>query len=127
MLFLKYYSWHKAVWDELLSRNQGWPNALLIKGRKGIGKLAFAQALSQYLLCEARERLAACGKCQSCLWFAGAYHPDFRLLEPAAYGAAAGEEEAEEKKSEKAANQISVEQIRALDDFVNLTSHRNGC
>lgn len=126
MLFLSQYIWHKPVWDALLSRNQGWPNAVLIKGRKGIGKLAFAQALSQYLLCEAREPLAACGKCQSCLWFAGANHPDFRLLEPAAYSAAAGEEEAEEKKSEKAANQISVEQIRALDDFVNLTSHRNG-
>ena len=126
MLYIKYFIWHKTIWNGLLSHDRGWPNAFLITGRKGIGKLAFAQALSRYLLCEARESLAACGKCQSCLWFAGANHPDFRVLEPAAYNATADEEQAEGKKPEKASNQIAIEQIRALDDFVNLTSHRNG-
>ena len=76
------YPWQENIWRQLVSQLRGWPNAFLLKGRSGIGKLVFARAMSQYLLCEARRlpSLAACGKCQGCLWFANGNHPDFRLL-----------------------------------------------
>ncbi len=122
------YDWQEQFWMGLTTQQRGWPNALLIKGRKGIGKLAFGQALSQYLLCENPIPTAkACVQCQSCLWYASGNHPDFRSLEPAALSETDTGEEIEEKKKEKGAGyQISVEQVRALDDFVNLTSHHNG-
>ena len=129
-MFINVYPWQVNTWEQLVSQRGGWPNALLLKGRSGIGKLAFARAFAQCLLCEDRlPRLAACGKCQGCLWFVKGNHPDFRLLEPAAYSEQAEETGTDEKTrntEKKAGNQISIEQIRELDDFINLTSHRNG-
>lgn len=124
------YPWQENIWRQLVSQLRSWPNAFLLKGRSGIGKLDFARAMLQYLLCEARlPSLAACGKCQGCLWFANGNHPDFRLLEPAAYSEHDEETATDEKTrntEKKTGNQISIEQIRELDDFINLTSHRNG-
>ncbi|HMK15245.1 MAG TPA: DNA polymerase III subunit delta' [Burkholderiales bacterium] len=123
------YPWQENIWKQLVSQPGRLPNALLLKGRSGIGKLNFARALSQYLLCEERLPSAPCGKCQGCLWFANDNHPDFRLLEPAAFSEQGHETDVDDKArpaEKKAGNQISVEQIRSLDDFTNLTSHRNG-
>ena len=124
------YHWQDNIWRQLVSQLRSWPNAFLLKGRSGIGKRDFALAMSHYLLCEARlPSLAACGKCQGCLWFAKGVHPDFRLLEPAAYSEQAEGADPDEKTrntEKKTGNQISIEQIRELDDFINLTSHRNG-
>ncbi|MGH8751950.1 MAG: DNA polymerase III subunit delta' [Burkholderiales bacterium] len=118
------YPWHEAFWLDLLKQQRDWPNALLLKGRKGIGKQVFGLALAQYLLCETPAG-QACGKCPGCLWFMSGNHPDFRLIEPAVLSEA--DAEIEEKKKEKAqSHQISIEQVRELDDFINLTSHRNG-
>ena len=124
------YQWQKETWKELVSSGRGQPNALLLKGRRGIGKLDFARTLSQYLLCEDRVASGApCGKCQGCLWFAKGNHPDFRLVQPAAYGEGTETREFEERpknEEKKEGNQIEIEQIRGLDDFINLSSHRNG-
>ncbi len=124
------YPWQETIWKQLVSLPKGQPNALLLKGRSGIGKFDFARVISQYLLCEDRlPSLAACGKCQGCLWFANGSHPDFRLLEPAVYSEHAEETDDDEKTRDtekKSGNQISIEQIRELYHFVNLTSHRHG-
>jgi DNA polymerase-3 subunit delta' len=97
------------------------PHALLLQGRRGIGKLAFARALAQALLCERPAADGdACEQCQACGWFANAQHPDYRQVEPASV--AAPESDDAEKKS----NIISVQQIRAFADFVNMSSHRSG-
>jgi DNA polymerase III subunit delta' len=124
------YPWQETIWKQLVSHPKSQPNALLLKGRSGIGKLDFARALSQYLLCEDRlPSLAACGKCQGCIWFANGNHPDFRLLEPAVFSEHANETDDGDKTrstEKKPGNQISIEQIRELDHFVNLTSHRHG-
>lgn len=123
------YPWQENIWMQLVLQPRGQPNAWLLKGRSGIGKLDFARAVSQYLLCEDRLPSAPCGKCQGCLWFANGNHPDFRLLEPTAYSEQDQETDSGEKTrttEKKTGNQISVEQIRDLDDFTNLTSYRNG-
>lgn len=118
--------WGRPVWDSLLGRGlERLPHALLLCGPEGIGKVAFAEALAALLLCENKGgKLAACGACQSCRWLLGANHPDYRRV------AAEGDDEDEgsEKKADKkkASVVIKIDQIRALEDFVFVGSHRHG-
>lgn len=59
------------------------PQALLIKGATGIGKLHFAQQLAAALLCEQRTAQGfACGECHSCTLFQADTHPDFISIQP---------------------------------------------
>lgn len=106
------------------------PHALLFHGRPGIGKLHLAQVLAQSLLCENRlTKGLACGACPACTWFASGNHPDFRLVQPEALAPTQDEADTGENVEEtrkKASKQIKIEQIRALSDFLNVGSHRNG-
>jgi DNA polymerase-3 subunit delta' len=52
-------------------------------------------------------------------------HPDFRRLEPESLAEAKGDQPGGEKK-EKVSAQIPVEQVRAIADFINISSHRGG-
>ncbi|HUX25456.1 MAG TPA: DNA polymerase III subunit delta', partial [Burkholderiales bacterium] len=106
------------------------PHALLFHGRAGIGKLHLAQVLAQSLLCENRSDIGlACGTCPACAWFTSGNHPDFRLVQPEVLAPAQEDGEAGEGGEEgkkKPSKQIKIEQIRALSDFLNVGSHRNG-
>ena len=68
--------------------------------------------------------MGACGDCPSCRWLAGNNHPDFRHIRPEAEIEADGEGSATEKR--KASRQIRIDQIRELEDFVFIGSHRGG-
>lgn len=99
------------------------PHALLLQGAPGIGKLDFALALAQSLLCSTPDSAgAACGRCEACNWFAQGNHPDFRLLEPALVDQ--GGEEGTQPGGRK--SQIAVDQVRDTGDFITLSSHRAG-
>lgn len=114
--------WHKSLFERLSATKSGLPHALLLSGPRGIGKLAFARALSQAFLCEAPAADGrACDACAACNWFASGAHPDCRQIEPVGTSVANESEEGEKK-----ASTISVDQIRALPDFINLSSHRGG-
>jgi DNA polymerase-3 subunit delta' len=116
--------WHKALLDRLLKDRGRLAHAFLIHGPEGVGKVAFAEAAAQALLCERPGAAgAACGACPGCTWFAQGSHPDFRRLEPAQ---ADESDEAGEGREKKASVQIDVAQVRALADFINLSSHRGG-
>jgi len=127
---LKYFPWQEDVWNRLAASGKRLPHALLLHGRPGIGKLHLAQVLAQSLLCENRSKEGlACGTCPACVWFAAGNHPDYRLIQPAALAPAEDDPEAEEPSEEgkkKPSKQIKIEQIRALSDFLNVGSHRNG-
>jgi DNA polymerase-3 subunit delta' len=118
------YPWHEAQWQEILQRRAALPHALLFRGREGIGKLDFVRKLAQSLACASPVANAACGECQSCRWFASGAHPDYREIVPEALqpaddeGTAAGER--------KPSQQIPVEEVRNLHDFINLTAHQTG-
>jgi DNA polymerase-3 subunit delta' len=116
---MKPLEWHSGEFERLLSMKTALPHALLFGGPRGIGKLELARALAQALLCETpAQNGAACGTCTACLWIEGGTHPDFRLVEPLAADA---QTEDEEKKTT-----IGVNQIRALSEFINVSSHRGG-
>lgn len=107
------YPWHKSLMEKLLERKNALPHALLLKGRSGTGKLDFAMHFSRSLLCESPlESGQACGACAACVWFSNALHPDFRKIEP--------------EGESGSANRITIDQIRALSDFMGKTTHRNG-
>lgn len=126
------YPWQSSIWQRLMSAKAQFPNALLLQGRGGIGKLHLGTVLAQALLCDAPLPSGEpCEQCVSCGWFKTGGHPDFRLIEPEAQGSAsadaAGEAGEQPKSTDKKASQfITVAQIRELADFVNLTTHRNG-
>ncbi len=121
------YSWHVELWDRLLENIGRLPHALLLSGQPGGGKRDFAQALARRLLCEATTGKAeACGKCPSCNWFSSGNHPDFRLIEPGGDEPEDSETESESAVQKKKSEQIRIKQIRALDGFLGIGTHRQG-
>lgn len=118
------FPWHQNNWTELMQRRERLPHALLLQGPEGIGKLAFAEALAQALLCETPSATgASCGRCPSCGWMERGSHPDYRRLEPESL---AGDNDSEEGSDRKASVWIPVEAVRGLADFIHISSHRGG-
>ncbi|MBT9612505.1 MAG: DNA polymerase III subunit delta' [Burkholderiales bacterium] len=118
------HPWLVPLWQGLSAQPERLPHALLLEGPRGIGKRDFALAFAQALLCETPSSDGhACGQCVACHWLAQDSHPDFRLLEPLT-----GEEEgaAEDGPPTRKRREINIAQVRALADFVNLSSHRAG-
>lgn len=117
--------WHKAEFERALAGRAGLPHAILLHGRQGIGKAAFARTLAQALLCENPAPSAtACGQCVACHWLEAGTHPDFRLIEPGSLAEVNAEEQGSDKK--KPSQQIVIEQIRVLPEFIGISSHRGG-
>ncbi|SCY08958.1 DNA polymerase III, delta prime subunit [Nitrosospira sp. Nl5] len=155
------YPWQKDVWRILAqvaeigtSGSASMSHALLLRGRRGIGKLALATHLAKFRLCKNPSiEGEACLRCASCRWFEQGNHPDFRLVEPEAISvtsgsasgardegtldspAGVGEEGADgvgavesgsAKSRKKPSKEILISQIRELGDFINISSHQNG-
>ena len=121
------FAWHRAELERLLQDRARLPHALLLHGRKGIGKTEFAHGLAASLLCEAPEGALACGACEACRWFSQGNHPDYREVIPeAAEEDTEGEAEGAPKADAKKSLVIKVDQIRAQADFIALTTHRAG-
>ncbi len=131
------YPWQEAAWRQLQQLRSRLPHAILFHGPAGIGKTALAERFAQALLCERPDAAGhPCGQCASCGWFAHYNHPDYRRVRPEALDEADGveseneEESGEGKKAGKSARapskDIRIEQIRALADFMNISTHRQG-
>src|SRR5262245_25746173 len=122
------HPWNEPHLDAIRQRLARLPHALLIHGARGVGKLALAERIAQVLLCEQEKK--PCGACAGCRWYLAGTHPDFRRVEPEALAKEPppGDEPAEEApaKRGKPSIEIKVDQIRGLDDFLNVGSHRGG-
>jgi len=130
------YPWQQAIWRQIRQQDALRTHAILLKGRAGIGKLAWARTLAKAMLCERVDSARmACGDCSGCRWFEQGQHPNFRLLEPEAFSEVGGisENEFQESKVEvgesksrkKPSHHIGITQVRALDDFIYLSAHQN--
>ncbi|MFL6659350.1 MAG: DNA polymerase III subunit delta' [Massilia sp.] len=129
------YPWQQDAWAQLQLLRARMPHAILFHGAAGTGKSDFIEAFAQALLCEnGRPDGHACGTCVSCGWFVQGNHPDYRRVRPEALEdePPEGEEGADSDTGKKAkstktpSKDIKIEQIRALADFMNISTHRQG-
>ena len=93
------YPWQKAQWGKLQQRRaQNLPHALLLTGPRGMGKLNFAQAFAEDLLCSTDNATHSARLLQA------GNHPDYFMVQPEEDGKA-----------------IKVDQIRELVAKLNQT------
>jgi DNA polymerase-3 subunit delta' len=108
--------WHRELAAAMLQQRARWPQALLIAGRRGLGKRALALHFARALLCEAPLAGGdACGVCPGCLYVAAGAHPDLRLIEPLIL---------DEEGNVTLVDAITVDRIRELTLFTQLSTHR---
>lgn len=77
--------WHQVHWERLHAyiRHNRIPQALLIAGNKGLGKVQIAEQLTAALLCRHRDTGGmACSHCESCMLIKAGTHPDKYLVQP---------------------------------------------
>ena len=132
------FSWLTSAWEQLQAQRARLPHALLIYGPPHIGKRELAEHFAQSLLCETPAAGGhPCNTCQACRWFADGNHPDYRailpeILQPADVEAGGGEAadsgpgEGTGSKSKAPSKEIKIDQVRALDTFFGIGTHRGG-
>jgi len=109
--------WQVDAARSMLGQRASFPHALLIHGPRGIGKHALALNFAQGLLCETpRADGLACGACAGCRYAVAGQHPDLMRLELLVIDPEEGTLEVTEV--------ISIDRVRALTEFAQLTSHR---
>lgn len=122
------HPWNEPILDSVRNRLARLPHALLIHGVRGVGKLVLAERITQLLLCEAEDTAKRpCGACSGCRWYLAGTHPDFRRIEPEALAKEPPPSEEVEETSGKRGKpsiEIKLDQVRGLEDFLNIGSHR---
>lgn len=103
--------WQQSQWERITQLHQAGklPHALLLRGPAGTGKLQFAQALAQRMLCANPVHGLACGECKYCKLFDANTHPDFFVAQP-----------------EEGGRSIKVDLIRDLIAFASKKSQFEG-
>lgn len=121
------YPWQSDLFNKITQSKSRLPHALLLRGRKGIGKADFAKTLAKSLLCYTpQDNGFACNNCSACAWFDLGNHPDYKMLTPTQDESDSEDEGATGKKPVKKSQQISVVQVRELSNFFELSSHQDG-
>ena len=137
---LKDLAWHSAAWSAIAPLWARGAHALLLHGMAGIGKKHLALDVAAGLLCERPGALGQpCRQCASCHWFEAGNHPDARVIVPDALAelrpaSTEPEGEAEEAAAEadgaaertRRRREIVLDQVRSLNDFVAISTHRGG-
>jgi DNA polymerase-3 subunit delta' len=110
--------WQREALAAALARRASWPHALLLAGAAGLGKRNLALEFARALLCESpRSGGGACRACDGCRYVAAGQHPDLRLIEPF---------DVEDDGTATPTEWIRVQQVRALIEWIQLSSHRRG-
>lgn len=100
--------WQKKQWQEWLAQQDRLAQAYLLTGSSGIGISEFIKHMVQSILCRSSQ-LQACQQCEQCSLLAHQVHPDYFELKPY-----------DDKK------EISIDQVRQLNQKLFETSHQGG-
>jgi DNA polymerase-3 subunit delta' len=106
--------WQDEQWERLQQarRQERLPHALLFSGPRGVGKLRFALAFAQSLLCPESDDLGhPCGVCRHCQLLHAGSHPDMHRVGP---------------DPESKSGEIKIDTIRDLTSGASLTAHSGG-
>lgn len=105
------YPWQRGQWEQLeaLIDSERMPHAILLSGVEHLGKLQFANALAQRLICEMPVAGHGCGECKQCRLVAAETHPDLIQLQPDEPGKA-----------------IRIDPVREVGEFVAKTAQQSG-
>ena len=119
-------SWHQTVFFNWFERHASKraAHAYLLIAPEDTGGEQLVQAMAASLLCDTpTAEHHACGECAGCSLMAAFSHPDLRVLRPSIMNTA---HPVEELRPEKPSKEITIDDVRALDNMVNQTSHRGG-
>jgi len=103
--------WQQNQWHLLVQAHiqNNLPHALLLLGPMGLGKKLFAQAFTQYLLCEqSSQQQHFCGSCTSCRLLQAGHHPNVMMV------------------TATHADMIQVDEIRSLTEFMQRSAYLPG-
>ncbi|MFN0164563.1 MAG: DNA polymerase III subunit delta' C-terminal domain-containing protein [Burkholderiales bacterium] len=130
-LTFPWFFWPWQQWQAGANRRS---HAVLVSAPPGIGGFEFALFMAQATLCESGnpgER--PCGSCAACGWFEASNHPDCRIVVPESMApetpsdGEAGETEDGPIAARGAPSKvIKIGQVRALDSFFSVGTHRGG-
>jgi DNA polymerase-3 subunit delta' len=119
------FKWQESAWKRLTGPGQRRPHAFLMHGPAGSGKRRLAEAFAAWHLCETDRAERPCGVCDACRWLGQASHPDLRVLEPEGASEDADPAEAGGSRGAKRSRPlITIDQVRALSDFLAVSPHR---
>jgi len=114
------YPWQSENWHQASRylKDNRLAHAVLFSGPSAIGKLEFCLAFIQRLNCT-NPTLDdyACGNCKDCHLFAARTHPDIRMLN-------VDEDADQDKKAQNKVEQIKVDDIRDINQFMMLSRQR---
>ena len=106
------YPWQEKAWLELNKSASKLHHAYLLIGPLGAGLERFANVFTSSLICKnLTDSMQACGKCQDCQWLS-TEHPNLKVID--------------NKSEEGTSKNISIESIRSIKKFVELSSHSIG-
>lgn len=119
------FPWQESLWMQLQAWAPSLPHALLLHGPRGVGKVQLATAFATSLLCEGVRGPdgMGCGSCPSCRWIQHGTNPDLRIVAP---GSDDEGEEGTRTATKTPSTQIKITQVRALQEWITVGSHRNG-
>mgnify|MGYP003334792210 CR=1 FL=1 len=100
------YPWHQNIWNDIQAKKSKLAHAQIFFSPDEVAQSIFSKLLSQTLLCEA-QGVEPCNECESCHWYSIESHPDFFIIE---------DDDAT----------ISIDKIRELKQFFELSSHHAG-
>ena len=121
------YSWLDSAWTAWRKLSERLPHAVAVCAPEGFGAFEFSQGIAAALLCEKRgAKGRACAACVACGWFRQGNHPDFRLIAPESMTEDPSTDGEQAAKKEKRSEQIRIEQVRELADFLAVGTHRRG-
>ena len=116
------FPWQQKHWQRAmrLLEDDRLAHAVLLSGPESIGKLAFCLSFIQRLNCSTPTLDDyACGECKDCSLFIARTHPDIRMLN-------VNEDADQDKKSANKVEQIKVDDVREINQFMTLSQQQGG-